>query len=528
MKKINRLSIQLFAAASLTTLLACGGGGGGDGSVAIGTSQPTWTAGVFADESSFKNLCQSPRAGTSDRQGTTLHENHWLRSWSNNTYLWYDEITDRDPALSSTALEYFALLKTEATTPSGNPKDQFHFTYDTEEWEQLQQSGVSAGYGAKWKIVSSAPPREIRVAYNEPNSPAASANLDRGAEILEIDGVDVVNAGDQASVNTINAGLFPAGAGETHTFTVRDIGSTQTRSISMTSAAVTSSPVRMVNTIDTPTGKVGYILFNSHIAPAEEGLVNAVNQLSNEGVNDLVLDLRYNGGGLLAIASQLAYMIAGPTPTSGRTFDNLTFNDKHTTTNPVTGQALSPTPFYDRSLGFSVTEGQQLPFLNLNRVFILSTDNTCSASEAIINGLRGVDFEVILIGSTTCGKPYGFYPTDNCGTTYFTIQFRGENQKGFGDYADGFSPANTSGTIGEVVTGCSVADDFSNPLGDAQEGQIAAALSYRTTGTCPTATGKSVSQFAEKSNNQDGSLFDSEIYRKRTLLTENRILTNSQ
>ena len=58
-----------------------------------------------------------------------------------------------------------------------------------------------------------------------------------------------------------------------------------------------------------------------------------------------------------------------------------------------------------------------------------------------MNGLRGVGVEVIQIGSTTCGKPYGFYPTDNCGTTYFTIQFKGVNDAGFGDYSDGFSPA---------------------------------------------------------------------------------------
>ena len=56
--------------------------------------------------------------------------------------------------------------------------------------------------------------------------------------------------------------------------------------------------------------------------------------------------------------------------------------------------------------------------------------------------LRGIDIEVIQIGSTTCGKPYGFYGLDNCGTTYFTVQFRGVNAKGYGDYSDGFSPSN--------------------------------------------------------------------------------------
>jgi hypothetical protein len=99
-----------------------------------------------------------------------------------------------------------------------------------------------------------------------------------------------------------------------------------------------------------------------------------------------------------------------------------------------------------------------------------------------------VDVEVIQIGSTTCGKPYGFYPADNCGTTYFTIQFRGVNQKGFGDYTDGFSAANQPGA-GTLVQGCSIADDFTALLGDAAEGRLAATLVYRDTQTCPAATG---------------------------------------
>ena len=98
---------------------------------------------------------------------------------------------------------------------------------------------------------------------------------------------------------------------------------------------------------------------------------------------------------------------------------------------------------------------------------------------------------VYLIGSTTCGKPYGFYPTDNCGTTYFTIQFRGENAANFGDYTDGFSPSNTVGVRGTSVPGCSVADDFTHALGDPTEGRIAAALNFRASNNqiCPAASG---------------------------------------
>lgn len=107
-----------------------------------------------------------------------------------------------------------------------------------------------------------------------------------------------------------------------------------------------------------------------------------------------------------------------------------------------------------------------------------------------MNGLRGVGVEVIQIGSTTCGKPYGFYPQDNCGTTYFTIQFRGVNALDFGDYTDGFSPENTpANQAGTVVPGCSVADDFTKLLGDVTEGRLAVALAYRDGAACPAATG---------------------------------------
>jgi len=528
--KIITLSLSII---SLVSLLSCGSG---DGFTDPPTeAELTWSSGVFLDEDIYKDFCQSPRSGSDlngntfpDKQGTTLHENYFLRAWSDNTYLWYDEITDTDPALTSNTADYFDILKTTATTASGNPKDKFHFTYESEEWLQLTQAGISAGYGLKWTIISAAPPREVRVAYTEPNSPATAANILRGVEVLEVDGIDFINDSAQSSVDTINAALFPSSGGETHSFLIRDIGSSESRTVNLTSEEITSTPVQNVSTIDTPSGKVGYMLFNSHIQTAEEGLFNGITELANANITDLVLDLRYNGGGLLAIASQLSYMIAGSSNTAGKTFENIVFNDKHTVTNPITGRTLSPTPFYDQSLGFSVSEGQALPTLNLDRVFVLSTARTCSASEAIVNGLRGAGVEVILIGSTTCGKPYGFYAQDNCGTTYFTIQFKGINDAGFGDYSDGFSPANTSGTVGEVVTGCSVADDFSNPLGDIQETQLATALSYRNTGNCPSPTGKSVTIFSEKQMPQEGSLFNSDVYRRYELLNESSILSSGK
>jgi carboxyl-terminal processing protease len=227
--------------------------------------------------------------------------------------------------------------------------------------------------------------------------------------------------------------------------------------------------------ITTSTGRVGYIAFQSFGSNvSERALAEAFTSLSTTGVDDLVLDLRYNGGGLLNVSAALAYMVAGPSRTTGRIFERIRTNDKF----PFGTTGLD-TPFFSSGQGFSVARGTALPTLNLGRVYILTSAQTCSASEALINGLRGVDVDVRLVGATTCGKPYGFFQTDNCGTTYSTIQIDGVNNKGEGDYIAGF------GAI------CRAVDDLSKPLGDPAEGHLAAALALRRTGTCAPATGTS-------------------------------------
>jgi carboxyl-terminal processing protease len=488
---IRQQGIRLFwLLPVLGALSACGGGDEGGGGGGLSPSG-TWRAGVFQPKENFDDRCVSPRPNTTDRPGTVLDQNNWLRSWSNELYLWYGEILDRDPAGYATDA-YFDLLKTSSITTSGQPKDKFHFTYPTDVWLSLSQGGVEAGYGAEFAVLSPTPPRRIVVAFIEPGSPAA-AQLVRGDEIVQVDGVDAVNGGSQANVDVLNAGLFPDTTGESHTFVVRNLAGIS-RTVTMTSATVTHVPVPMVTTFTTPSGPVGYMIFNDHIGTAETPLINGFTQLRNANVTDLILDLRYNGGGYLDMASEVAYMIGNTTLTAGRTFERIVFNDKHPTRDPVTGELLAPTPFHSRTQGFpgGAPANQLLPSLNLNRVYIIAGPGTCSASESIINSLRGVGVEVFVIGSTTCGKPYGFYPTDNCGTTYFTIQFRGENAAGFGDYADGFSPANQPpASRGTVVPGCSVMDDFSRELGDTNEARIAAALAFRSSNnqTCPAASG---------------------------------------
>lgn len=474
MKKFSQL---LLVSLCSFILSSCGGGGGSDSASILTTMPTTPAAGPLPASRTLENLCQAPRTGNDpfngnkpypDKQGTLAQEKTWLRSWTDETYLWYREVpTTLNPANYVKAIDYFDVLKTSAITASGKAKDQFHFTYPSVDWDALSQQGVEFGYGITWsRAPGTSLPRKRVVAIIEPGSPADKTGLLRGDQLITVDGADYLNANDSASIDKLNAGLFPEKEGETHTFIFKRDGNNV--SANLVAANVATTPVQNIKAIDTPSGKVGYLTFNSHNSISELQLINAITALKAAGVTDLVLDLRYNGGGLLYVASELAYMIAGPDSTTGKTFEQTQFNDKT--------PAEAPTPFFSTAYGFSAPAGQALPYLGLKKVSILTSAGTCSASEAVINSLQGIDVEVNLIGAQTCGKPYGFYPTPNCGTTYFTIQFKGINNKGFGDYADG------------IAATCKVADDFSHALGDPAESQLAAALQYRNTKICPGAS----------------------------------------
>jgi hypothetical protein len=366
------------------------------------------------------------------------------------------------------------------------------------------QQGITFGYGATYKLISSSAPRELVIVLVNDNSPAADAGLQRGARIVTVDGVDLINGSD---ADTLNAGLWPNQVNEDHSFEVLDPGATERRAITMTSAQIDTDAVPQTRIIDTDSGKVGYLLFTDHILTAEQQLVDAVTQMRGANITDLVLDLRYNRGGYLYLANQVSYMIAGA-GVSGQTFNSLQFNEKNPGVNPVTGGAVSADAFLTTTTENAAPAGAALPTLALPqpRVFVLTTSSTCSASEAIINGLRGVGVEVIQFGSTTCGKPYGFYPQDNCGTTYFTTQFRSVNAAGFGDYPDGFSPVNsTESTVGVTLPGCQAVDDYT-PLGETIEPMLAAALAYRQNGgVCSGASSQGTTRGVLSSLNQ-GSL----------------------
>ncbi len=470
-----------IAALGVAAILSACGGGGDSGSVGNSPGIPP------TSQSAQQCSATNPYASASLKTGSLTLEKQWLRSYFDEAYLWYNEVPAVDAAAAAysndadvyTSLDtYFRALKTPAVTSSGAKKDKFGFTYPTAQWIALSQSGVSAGYGfepvfGSLVVNAQIPNRNIRIAYVEPGTEAFNKGLLRGDKLVTVDGVSA-DATSAADVAVLNNAVFPSATGVAHNWVFSRTGAANFN-VTLTTANITKNPVLTYGVVNALDGRrVGYMVFNDHLATAEAQLIEAVNYFKAQAIADLVLDVRYNGGGYLYIASELAYMIAGSARTQSKLFEQLSFNDKRSA---QTGSNDSKTPFYNTSTG-SVS----LPTLDLPRVYVLSQHDTCSASESIINGLRGVDVDVRLIGGTTCGKPYGFTAKDNCGISYFPIEFKGTNAKGFGDYPDGFIPAGAGAT---GVAGCVVADDLNHPLFDPNEAMLATALAYRSTGSCP-------------------------------------------
>lgn len=453
------LSVAIISAALLS---ACGGGGGGGGDApAAPTPTPTPTPNpIVAQKCAPSNPYRFDDSSFSTT-GTLADEKAWLKDNMQKNYLWYQDMPVVDaslPEYSRTAAPYqsvdayFNALKSPVITASGAKKDKFSFTAITREWEGWYQSGVTLNYGIQWYYSAAKAPWKMTVAYVYPGSPAAVAGVQRGDQLETINGL--VTDGTATNQSQVNSLLFPKSA-TANTFVFKRQANPVTLTIS--AGTVKTSPVLEAKTISAVGGNVGYMVFNEHISSAEQPLIDAINKFKADNVTSLVLDMRYNGGGYLYIASELAYMIAGQAATQGKDFARLQYNDKRTVQT-----ALGFIPFYN-----TTNSNKTLPSLNLKQVFIITSADTCSASETVINGLRGIDIDVQLIGSTTCGKPYGFVGKSNCGISYFPMEFKSVNAKNFGDYADGIAP------------NCTAKDDFSKALGDPLEGMLSAALFRR-------------------------------------------------
>ncbi|WP_348700184.1 S41 family peptidase [Duganella fentianensis] len=465
----------LYSAALALTLTACGGSSSPAVVVPVPPPDPVLPPDpvptVYADATAgsaveLMNRCELKTAGA--LAGSQADEKGFIRSATEETYLWSAELPAIKASDYPSVVAYFNALKTPALLANGRPKDRFHYSYPNEVWEALSR-GVEFSYGLNWSVGANRVPRQWRVSMVDAVSPAANAGVRRGDQLIMIDGEDFINRGDSAAVARFNAALTPSKADQPHTFTWWREG--RLFETTMLPGAVNAEPVQAVQILDSAAGKTGYLHFTFHNGPAERQLYDAMSTFSKAGVRELVLDMRYNGGGLINLASELAYMIAGPQATSGKVFMRYTTNGRL--------GAGRPSIFFDRTTGLAgpkpVPFGTVLPHLDLKRVTLLTGPSTCSASEALINGLRGIDVEVRLVGGQTCGKPYAFIPMANCGTTYFMVQYRGTNDKGWGEFDEGFAPD------------CRVEDDMSHALGDPAESLLATALRLNAGAACASA-----------------------------------------
>ncbi len=453
--------VYFMGLAALAVLSACGGGGGGGGSSSGGGSNQA--SPKLAPAVQLANTCVSPAQNTGEKLGTASDEKAWVRSFVDEDYLWYQDVPNLDASQYTSAAAYFDVLKTPAKNSVGGDLDRFHWSETKEEYDQYT-NGISVDYGISWSRVANSPPRSYIVYDVEPQSAAGKAGVRRGDRLMKVDGIDFMNGAD---VTGLNKGLFPKDQGP-HTFELQR--GTATFAFTLQAGPYATTPVRDAKVINNNGTQVAYLYFDSFIAKSEDALITAFNDFKTQGAKELIIDMRYNGGGLLFISSQLAYMIAGNSASSGKTFYKFVYNDKRSRENEAYGfipYALTTSYYYDYT--------RPLPSLNLKRVTLLVDQRTASASEAVINSLRGIDVSVNLIGSTTYGKPYGFTPQYNCGRYYYAVEFKGENHKGFSAFDTGFAP------------NCAVRDDLSFQLGDIAEPRLAEALQYIQSGTCTTA-----------------------------------------
>ena len=202
------------AGVALCLLAACGGGGGGGGDP-VNPGNPgggggTYTPGVFPPRADFAAQCISPRAGTSDRTGSAFTEKMFLRSWTNELYLWYAEVPDTNPTSIADVIDYFDALKTPQTTPSGNRQGSlpFHVRYRRVDRAVAGRpvDRLRRGVDAHDDDTAASRRRRVRRARHPGER---TANVTRGMEVLRINGVDFVNDNTQAGVDTLNAAFFP-------------------------------------------------------------------------------------------------------------------------------------------------------------------------------------------------------------------------------------------------------------------------------------------------------------------------------
>ncbi len=418
--------VRHAVALAALALAACGGGGGDDGVL-------------------------PPLPGVTC---STAEQRLWLDDYFDAWYFWYRLAPDPNPLREMTVAEFF-----EASLYTGGdvrfPRDRWSYLESSEDFDRFFGDGRLLGYGVYLAGIETDrdPARPLLVRYVEPQSDAAARGVRRGDEVVSVNGrpaAEIVAADDYAA-------FTPDDEGQALALVLRNGG--VERSVTLRASAFALTPVTLARVLQTPMGRrMGYLHVKDMIDQAEPALDRSFADFRAAGITELVIDLRYNGGGLVSLSRRLASYVNGAR-TRDQVYARLLFNDRRARDENETFRFEPPSSA-----------------LNLSRVYLLTGPRTCSASELVINGLRPF-VDVVAIGDTTCGKPVGFRPVSRCDTTFNVVNFESVNGRDEGRYFDGFAPT------------CAVTEDFSRPLGTLEEPLLAAAGTHADGGSCPAGTG---------------------------------------
>jgi carboxyl-terminal processing protease len=377
--------------------------------------------------------------GTATSTCTTAGQCTFVRDSLQSFYYWYKELPNPDPGSFASPEAYLEAVRYRPLDSS------FSYITSKASSDAFYSDSQFIGFGLSYKRSADT---ELRLAQTFPGSPAAEAGMDRGDTLLSVNGKAVADLLRTGEINTI---FGAEQVGVTADLAWRDMAGRQ-RSATLAKRLVTIPTVSQTALLTAGSSRVGYIHFRNFVQPSVEALNTAFTQIRDQGATELVLDLRYNGGGLVSVAQHLAGLIAGP-PLVDQVFVQFTHNDKQSSRN--TAYKLEAKP----------------QALALTRLVVIATRGSASASEAIINGLRPF-MDVTVVGDTTYGKPVGQYGFDFCEKVVYPVSFLVTNARGEADYFNGI-PAD-----------CAAPDDVDHALASPQEASLAEALYVVRNGRC--------------------------------------------
>ncbi|MCC5946401.1 MAG: hypothetical protein JJT94_15830 [Bernardetiaceae bacterium] len=350
-------------------------------------------------------------------------------------YFWKDQMPDVNPDDYPNA---GALLNALRYTRY----DTWSFMQTEQVFDQLYEAGQYAGYGFSLKWDEN---NELRVAFVYKASPAYEAGMRRGAQVYKI------NNNDVRSITDFGAALGASQVGRSATFEFDGPdGEVITENIAQ--AVVTMNTVLKRDVFDVSGKKIAYLAFNSFLETSRDELQEAFAYFSAQGATELILDVRYNGGGRLGVAQYLAGLIASPALQ-----DKLLVETNHNSEQQDENKAF---------LIENTSEG----LTSISRMIVIATGGSASASEVMINGMRPY-MPVKVVGSDTYGKPVGQYGFRFEGFIIGPVCFEVRNADLQADYFDGI-PADAY-----------VKDDLSRDFGDPEELCTAEAIHYLINGS---------------------------------------------